>query len=115
MYLGMSARNEGSWDQSVAYFEEALALDPRNVQLLWEAARTYTVLRQFPAALKLCDRVLDIRPNDPDAMANKARIYQALGNLQEAARFLSGINETSSGLLSKPRPLNYNLNAITLS
>ena len=30
-------------------------------------------------------------------MANKARIYQALGNLQEAARLLSGINETSSG------------------
>ena len=32
-------------------------------------------------------------------MANKARIYQAQGNLQEAARFLSGINETSSGFL----------------
>jgi TolB-like protein/Flp pilus assembly protein TadD len=98
MYLGMSARNEGSWDQSVAYFEEALALDPRNVQLLSEAARTYAVLRQFPAALKLFDRVLDIRPNDPDAMATKARIYQALGNLQEAARLLSGINETSPGI-----------------
>jgi len=95
MYLGMAARNEGSWDQSVAYFEEALALDPRNVQLLWQAAQTYTVLRQFPAALKLFDRVLDIKPNDPDAMGTKARIYQAQGNLQEAARFLSGINETT--------------------
>src|SRR2546430_627934 len=73
-------------------------LDPRNVQLLWEAARTYAVRRQFPAALKLFDRVLDIKPNDPDAMATKARIYQAQGNLQEAARFLSGINETSSGV-----------------
>ena len=98
MYLGMAARNEGHLDQSVAYFEEALVLDPRNVQLLWEAARTYAVRRQFPAALKLFDRVLDIKPNDPDAMATKARIYQAQGNLQEAARFLSGINETSSGV-----------------
>ena len=67
----MSARNEGNWDQSVAYFEQALALDPRNVQLLSEAARTYTMLRQFPAALKLFDRVLDIKPNDPDAMARR--------------------------------------------
>ena len=96
MYLGMSARNEGNWDQSVAYFEEALALDPRNLQLLSEAARTYTMLRQFQAALKLFDRVLDIKPNNPEAIFEKARIYQALGNLQEAGRFLSGINETSS-------------------
>ena len=51
------------------------------------------MLRQFPAALKLYDRVLDITPNDPDVMAAKASIYQAQGNLQEAARFLSGINE----------------------
>ena len=58
-----------------------------------DAAQTYAMLRQFPAALKLYDRVLDITPNDPDVMAAKAGIYQAQGNLQEAARFLSGINE----------------------
>ena len=50
------------------------------------------MLRQFPAALKLYDRALDITPNDPDVMASKASIYQAQGNLQEAARFLSEIN-----------------------
>ena len=38
--------------------------------------------------LKLYDRVLDITPNDPDVMASKASIYQAQGNLQEAARLL---------------------------
>ena len=96
MYLGRIARDEGHWDQGIAYFEQALALDPRNVENLTQAIVTYAGLRQFPAALKLCDRVLDIKPNDSDMMAYKARIYQALGNLQEAARFLSGINETSS-------------------
>ena len=56
------------------------------------------MLRQFPAALKLYDRALDITPNDPDVMAAKAGIYQAQGNLQEAARFLSEINgQTPSG------------------
>jgi predicted Zn-dependent protease len=58
-----------------------------------DAAWTYAMLRQFPPALKLYDRVLDITPNDPDAMALKAGIYQAMGNLPEAARLLSGINE----------------------
>jgi len=57
------------------------------------AAETYDMLRQFPAALKLYDRVLDIVPNDADVMVAKAGVYQAQGNLQEAARFLSEINE----------------------
>jgi hypothetical protein len=42
--------------------------------------------------LKLYDRVLDIKPNDPDAMAAKAGIYQAQGKLQEAGGILSEIN-----------------------
>ena len=32
--LGAIARREGHWDQSIAYYEQALALDPRNVELL---------------------------------------------------------------------------------
>src|SRR5215813_3816655 len=62
--LGSVARREGHWDQSVAYSEQALALDPRNMELLADAAWTYTMLRQFPAALKLNDRRLDITPSD---------------------------------------------------
>jgi serine/threonine-protein kinase len=75
----------------VTYWEQALALDPRNMSLLTQAAGTYTMLRQFPAALKLDDRALDITPNDPDVMASKASIYQAQGNLQQAGRLLSEI------------------------
>jgi tetratricopeptide (TPR) repeat protein len=91
--LGCVTRREGHWDESIAYFEQALALDPRNVKLLNFATETYCSLRQFPAALKLCDRALDITPNDPIMMAEKAAIYQAEGNLQEAARLMTGINE----------------------
>jgi tetratricopeptide (TPR) repeat protein len=90
--LAQVARREGHWDQSIAYFEQALALDPRNVELLIDAALTYSMVRQFPAALRLFDRVLDVVPNEPEAMVAKASIYQAQGNLQEAARFLSGID-----------------------
>jgi tetratricopeptide (TPR) repeat protein len=93
--LGLVTRREGHWDQSIAYYEQALALDPRNVELLMEAGRTYTMVRRFPAALKLYDRVLDITPNDPYVMALKASVYQAQGNLQEAAKCLSEINERS--------------------
>ena len=90
--LGYVTRREAHWDQSIAYFQQALTLDPRNVELLIDTASTYSMLRQFPAALKLYDRALDISPNNPDVMAAKAGVYQAQGDLQEAARFLSEIN-----------------------
>jgi serine/threonine-protein kinase len=62
------------------------------------AAHTYAGHRQFPAALKLYDRALDIRPNDPEVMAGKATIYQAQGNLQEAANLLTQITaQTPNG------------------
>ena len=60
--LALVARREGHWDESVAYFEQALALDPRNVQLLNEAAVTYAMLRQFPTALKLVRSSAGYRP-----------------------------------------------------
>src|SRR5439155_17791883 len=39
------------------------------------------------------DRALDMTPNDPEVMAEKASIYQAQGNLKEAAMFLTQISE----------------------
>ncbi len=92
MALALVARREGHWDQSIAYWEQALALDPRNMELLFDAAGTYVMLRQFPAALKLFDRAVDIMPNFPGVMAFKAAIYQAQGNLQEAAKLLVEVN-----------------------
>jgi tetratricopeptide (TPR) repeat protein len=89
--LGQVARREGNWDESIAYLEKGLALDPRNAELLNQAAWTYAVLRQFPAALKMYDRALDIRPNELDVMALKASVYQAQGNLEQAAKLLSEI------------------------
>jgi TolB-like protein/cytochrome c-type biogenesis protein CcmH/NrfG len=95
--LARVARREGHWDESINYFEQALAMDPRSVELLMDAAETYSIVRQFQLALKLCDRVLDITPNDLDVMTVKASIYQAQGNLQEAAKLLTEVNaETPS-------------------
>jgi serine/threonine protein kinase len=90
--LGLIARREGQWDESIAHFEQALAMDPRNVELLITAAETYGMLRQFPAALKLYNRALDITPSDPDVMAAKASIYQAQGDLLKAASLQSEVN-----------------------
>ena len=102
--LGAIARSEGHWDESVAYWERGLALNPRNTALLTEVAFTYAALRQFPKAEKLYDRALDILPNEVSIMALKASIYQAEGNLQEAAKLLARVNlETNSDVAIRIR------------
>jgi uncharacterized coiled-coil protein SlyX len=52
-------RRDGNWNESLAWVERALALDPRNGELITTAAWSYSLLRQFPTAIKLYDRALD--------------------------------------------------------
>jgi TolB-like protein/Tfp pilus assembly protein PilF len=94
--LALVTRREGHLDESIAYFEQALVLDPRNMDLLSSAGSTYAMLRQFPVAVKLYDRALDVMPNDPDLISLKAGMYQAEGNLQEAAKLLIEVNERTT-------------------
>ncbi len=97
--LGAIARREGHWDESLAYWERGLALDPRNTALLTEVAFSYAALRQFPTAMRLYDRALDVLPNELYLMASKASIDQAEGNLQEAAKLLAQVSaQTNSDM-----------------
>jgi TolB-like protein/Flp pilus assembly protein TadD len=98
--LALIARRQGRWDESVAYWEQTLVLDPRNTEWLALAAQTYANLRQFPAALKTYDRLLDIVPNDPDTVASKAKIYQAEGNLEQAGKLLAGVNAQTPSFIA---------------
>ena len=84
-------RRLGQWNESLVWVEQALALDPRNGELITSAAWTYQMMRQFPTALKLYDRALDIVASDPDLLSEEASVSQAQGNLERAAKFLSDI------------------------
>jgi len=84
-------RRLGHWNESLAWIEQALALDPRNGELITSAAWTYEMLRQFPTALKLYERALDIVASDPDLLSAEASVSQAEGNLEQAAKLLSDV------------------------
>jgi TolB-like protein len=96
--LARISRRQGHWDEAIAYYEQALVLDPRSIELLVTAASNYSDLRKFDAALKLCDRALDIQPNDSGLMAFKAGIYQGQGNLEEAAKLLPDVGAENPSL-----------------
>jgi serine/threonine protein kinase/Tfp pilus assembly protein PilF len=90
--LAYVARRRGQWDRSEAYFNEAERLDPRNVSLLTQHAVSYICLRRFPEALRKLDQVLEITPDDVDALALKATIAQAEGDLAQASALLAPLH-----------------------
>jgi serine/threonine protein kinase/Tfp pilus assembly protein PilF len=87
--LAYVERRRGNWDKSEAYFNEAEELDPRNVNLLSQHARSYVCLRRFPEALAKLEQILNIAPDDTDTLVLKARIAQAEGDLPRASALLA--------------------------
>jgi serine/threonine protein kinase/Tfp pilus assembly protein PilF len=87
--LAYVERRRGNWDRSEAYFNEAEKLDPRNVSLLSQHARSYVCLRRFPEALGKLEQILNITPDDTDTLVLKARIAQAEGDLPRASALLA--------------------------
>jgi TolB-like protein/class 3 adenylate cyclase/Tfp pilus assembly protein PilF len=90
--LAYVARRRGQWDRSESYFNEAERLDPRNVRLLTERAFSYICLRRFPEALQKLDQVLNITPDEPDTLVQKAAIAQAEGDLPRASALLAPLH-----------------------
>jgi TolB-like protein/Flp pilus assembly protein TadD len=89
--LAFIARDQGDWERSESYFNEAERLDPRNADLLTRHAQFYIAMRRFPEALRKLDQILAIVPNDIDALVEKAAIAQAEGDLPRAATLLAHV------------------------
>src|SRR5262249_7212050 len=87
--LAYVERRRGNWDKSETYFSQAEQLDPRNVSLLSQHARSYMCLRRFPEALAKLEQILNITPDDIDTLVLKARIAQAEGDLPRASALLA--------------------------
>ena len=90
--LAFVARDRGQWERADSYFNTAERLDPRNVSLLARHAQFYIALRRFPEALRKLDLILEIVPNDIDALVEKAAIAQAEGDLPRAATLLAQVH-----------------------
>ena len=65
--LALVCRRLGEWQRSLDYFRNAVQMDPRDTALLTDQAEILDMLRQYPAALKVYDQVLDILPDNSNA------------------------------------------------
>jgi tetratricopeptide (TPR) repeat protein len=61
---GYIVRRQGKAEEGLRLLEQALILDPRNVELLRQIAYSYETLRRYPQAAEARDRALQIAPED---------------------------------------------------
>ncbi len=72
-YLAIAAiqRRQGKWTESLANFEKAAALDPRNPKVLHNLGFTYLAMRNYSAADNIYDRMIASTPQSFSARALK--------------------------------------------
>ncbi|MBA3385516.1 MAG: tetratricopeptide repeat protein, partial [Chthoniobacterales bacterium] len=84
-------RRQGKWEEALALNEQSQKLDPRNAIIYSEGAVTYHALRRFGEARMMIDRALEITPNNPVLLAQKARTFQSEGDFEAAERLLEHV------------------------
>jgi TolB-like protein/Tfp pilus assembly protein PilF/class 3 adenylate cyclase len=99
--LAYLCRRRGQWQQSESYFKAAGRLDPRNADVLNQYAVLLTITRRFPEALRTIDEVLNIDPESPRSLCEKASIAQAEGDLPRAAELLANHDVKSWGYINE--------------
>src|SRR6266849_1412605 len=71
MAIGAIQRRQGRWVESTANFEKACALDPKNVNFLYNLGFSYVAQKKFETADKIFDRALALSPESFGARALK--------------------------------------------
>jgi len=97
--LALITRRQGHWDESLVHFREAAALDPRNVEIISQAAFTAAAMRRYALADKYLDQVLDVSPGSNVGLMGKVQLYQMRGQLDQADAITSKIELDPTDLL----------------
>jgi TolB-like protein/tetratricopeptide (TPR) repeat protein len=81
-------RNAGRWEEAVASFRQALALDPRSAFTAGRLTRALLCLRRYPEALAAANQALSLAPQSLDIIEDKAMVFVAQGDLAGARAVL---------------------------
>ena len=76
MGVGYTHRRLGNWDEALAAFEKATALDPRDAEILQDlGGQTLKFLHRYEETITVMDRALELAPDFAIAQLNRALTY----------------------------------------
>jgi TolB-like protein/class 3 adenylate cyclase len=62
--IAMVERRQGRWEECLQHSQQALALDPHNLNFISELSTTYFILRRYDESSKVLDSALAWKPRD---------------------------------------------------
>jgi eukaryotic-like serine/threonine-protein kinase len=74
---GRLDQRQGHWEASTMALENAVTLDPKNPELLQYLSSNYMCLRRYRNYEQICNRLIELRPDKPFLMVQKAYILCA--------------------------------------
>jgi TolB-like protein/cytochrome c-type biogenesis protein CcmH/NrfG len=90
--LGFARARLGEWQESIAAFNQAIALDPRDLATRRWAVAVRIDMREFAEARRMMGDALAIWPNEPNLLGFKAGTFQAVGQLDEAQAIVAQLH-----------------------
>ncbi|MCC6239938.1 MAG: tetratricopeptide repeat protein [Phycisphaerales bacterium] len=89
---GQLAESQGNLTKAVEQYTQALKLDGKNKQALYRLAVVQTQLQQYPEAVKIWKRYIDVTNNSAAGYSNLGYTYEIAGQQSEAeAAYQKGI------------------------
>ena len=89
-FIGLIARRQGLWEESIRHLSEAAALDPFNAAILYQLGATHLWLRRYDDAARLFDRILAGRDNDLTFQSARAIVdVNARGDLRRLEKLVT--------------------------
>lgn len=89
-------RRQGRWEDSLATYQKAAAVDPKDPILLENMAWNYLALRRYPEAAKAFDRAVEASPDTFTIQNMRARVdFEERGDLERMRTLLANTPETT--------------------
>ncbi|XP_056653377.1 hsc70-interacting protein isoform X3 [Monodelphis domestica] len=105
----IDALNSGNLESAIELFTEAIKLNPRLAILYAKRASIFIKLQKPNAAIRDCDRAIEINPDSAQPYKWRGKAHRLLGHWEESARDLAmacklDYDEDTSAMLKEVQP-----------